>query len=353
VRARGALGGGTRLGRGAGRTLASGGQGSEREIDRPPGGARRRGQRQQEARQRAGARRGPVARAARERGHELLGVLERQAIGAALRQARDLLEQLEGRQRSGLAGQEQLAGHGLREHQMDALEILEVQLAGQVQLGHGLGQHVLDRVACEQSTAQRLARRFAAQRLAPRHARRQCRARRLPARLGQQPAQVVTRHDHRPLALERLRQAQVDQLVVDQLADERGRDALEAAVEDALLHARRDLLGGGARQVGFGHQRHDDAALAPGRHAARELHARRNPLGRTAGARTGSGRPAVAGRRGPHLQGRADARAPVAVQDVGLGHGRVPELDQRLLDQVLDLLDAGRASRSPPPLGCA
>ena len=126
-----------------------------------------------------------------------------------------------------------------------------------MELGGGLGEHVLERIA-----AQDLARH---------------RGLDVPARgrIGEEPAQVVPRQTDGMLASQRLRQAQVDELVVDELANQRRRDPLEAAGEDALLDARGDLLGARACEVGLGHQGGHDAAPAPRPGSVRHVDARR------------------------------------------------------------------------------
>jgi len=138
----------------------------------------------------------------------------------------------------------------------------------------------------------------------------------------------VARDAHRARATERVGEAALDQLVVDELAHERRGNALPAAGEHALLDARRDLVGQRARHVGLGHERRDDARAAPRLEAAVHEHARRTA--------TGGGVLARGAER------RAHARVARAIQDVGLRDGRVAQLDERLLDQVLDLLDAGQ-----------
>jgi hypothetical protein len=122
---------------------------------------------------------------------------------------------------------------------------------------------------------------------------------------------------------ERRDPAALEELARHELADEPGRDALLARREDAALDGACDVLGRLARKLGLVHEGRDDAALAPVGDALALAHA--------------DGRAQRV--RAVHAQRRAHARAPVAVQDVGLGHGAAAELHQRALDQVLDRLD--------------
>jgi hypothetical protein len=44
------------------------------------------------------------------------------------------------------------------------------------------------------------------------------------------------------------------------------------------------------------------------------------------------------------LRGGADARPPIAIQDVALRYGEAPQLDESLLNEVLDGLDRGHST---------
>ncbi len=270
------------------------------QVERAPAALGQRGQRPQPGSE-------PGARHGRD---ERQRIVEDQRAAAGLQFGADLGQQLEGRLAARRAGQQELERQRARQRAVEGAQVLEMELARGVALGAGLAEQVLERVAFEQARAQRILE------LA------RCRL--------EQRAQVVARQRQRARTAQRGREAELDQLVVHQLADQAGRDALQAAVEDALLDVRGDQFGARTRQVGLVHQRRHDAALAPALERARDLHARR---ARRALAPAGLV---------VHRERGADARATVAVEDVGLGHRGVAELDQRLFDEVLDLLDAGQ-----------
>ena len=226
---------------------------------------------------------------------------------------------------------------------MGVREVLEVQISGAVALSAGLVQDLIERKASEHVRRDRVARthlgagatRAAGQPVAP------------PVReevgviLGprdtrdlEQAAQIVTRHADLFLAPQGSREPHGEQLVVDQLANEGRRHVAQTSVQDALLRAFGDGLGELSRQLGLVHQCRDDRRLGPRlvtalaldeRRATRRRHGTRNDLER--GARP---RPAV------------------AVQDVRLGELRATHLDQRPLDEVLDLFDVGQRAIADP-----
>ena len=203
-----------------------------------------------------------------------------------------------------------------------AAEIEDVQVAGEVRARALVAQDLVQRKTPQHVTRDALVNPALREFLALGRARRI--ERRVLAR--ERSTQVEARQAVGDLPTQRRRQAQVEQLVVDELAHERGGHLPPARREHAFLDARSDFLRELARQLCLVDQRRHDTHLAPGLRAILGLHL--DALLARAGAIV-------------HRQRLSRARAAVAIEDVGLGDIGPPELDQRLLDQVLNLLDAG------------
>ncbi len=199
---------------------------------------------------------------------------------------------------------------------MDTFEILEAEVAVAHRIGERCWQDVLERI-----TPQDLARnaRFEIARI--RRTRFALRRRRPdPAR------QIVTRHADRPRARQHVLQPALDEFVVDELAHERRGNAFPPAGEHTFLDTRRDFVGESARDIRLRDERRDDARATPSFETAMNDDARRAPA---------ELRVLV-----PRSERRAHARIASTVEDVRLRDARMTQLDQRFLDEILDLLDA-------------